>query len=184
MTRTRALIPLALAFVLVACASAPPDDRDAGMRRPMMSSRGGMSGDFDLLPRANWWHEAHLNEALNLSGEQMQKLDALQNEHSDEITRLQNDQRTVMRDLRSTLDRRDATADDIVTAGNRYAALRDDLVRKQIAYLAAQRAVLTIEQWKTLQQSLEVRDDERMGPRGGGPPGGMGGRGRGRGRGW
>lgn len=145
-----------------------------------MPSRDGGSGDLELLPRANWWHETRLNERLDLSGEQMQQLDALQKEHGEQITRLQNDLRVVMRDLRTAIDRRDATANDILAAGDRLAALRDDLFRRQLSYLAAQRAVLTLEQWKSLQQQLDERDEERMaGPRGGrgGPgPGGGGGR--------
>lgn len=172
MSSKRALIALAFVLAVVACVSAPP-------QRGPMPSRGGLSDDLDLLPRANWWHEPRLNERLDLSGEQMQQLDALQKEHGEEITRLQNDLRIVMRDLRTTIDRRDANANDIRTAGDRLATLRDDLFRRRLSYLAAQRAVLTLEQWKALQQQLEEREDERMpGPRGGrgGPGPGGGGR--------
>jgi len=167
----RAAFIAIVAFVLTACATqAPPPDRYGGMRLPRMSN----DELSDLLPRANWWHEPRINERLDLSGEQMQKLDALQNERTEEITRLQNDLRLVMRDLRSTLERRDANELEILAAGDRLAQLRDDLFRKQLAMLAAERAILTQTQWAQLQQQLEEREERRMGPPGG--RGGFGGR--------
>jgi len=141
-----------------------------------MRMRGGFSDD-DLLPEANWWHSPHISEAVNVTSEQMKQLDRLQSEQGDEIERLGRDLMVVSRDVRTAVNRRDATAADIVAAGDRVAALRDQLFRRRVALLAAERALLTYEQWTTLQDQFEERTDRRRedrGPR-------MGGRGRGRG---
>lgn len=105
-----------------------------------------------LLP-PDWWQGGTFN--VKLTKEQTQKLDQLQNAQRDELTRLERELSAAAREIRAALDNRDANADRIVTAGNRFAALRDQLLRKQIALLAAQRAVLTQAQWSALQQQLE-----------------------------
>ena len=135
------------------------------------------SGDDDLLPPSDWWHSPHIAEAVNLSGEQMQQLDQLQSEQGDEIERLARDLMTASRDIRTAVNQRQTTASDITAAGDRVAALRDQLFRRRIALLAAERALLTYDQWTTLQAQVEERIERRRDERGGGSR--MGGRGRG-----
>ncbi len=94
-----------------------------------------------------------------------------------EIEKLSRDLVVVSRDIRTAVNQRQATANDIVAAGERAATLRDDLFRRRIALLAAERAVLTYDQWTALQSAIEERVERRR--ENGGR--GMGGRGRGRG---
>ena len=94
---------------------------------------------------------------MKLTADQTQKLHQLQKTQGEELMRLEREVMAASRDMRAALDDRAATSDRIVTAGNRFATLRDQLLRKQIAMLAAQRAVLTHAQWSALQQQLESR---------------------------
>jgi len=177
------LIPLLL---VVACATNDYDDPQPEPRGERIRMRGNLSSDDELLPPTDWWHSPHIAEAVNLSAEQMQQLDQLQSEHGEEIARLARDLTVVSRDVRNAVGQRQATASDIVAAGDRVAALRDQLYRRRIALLAAERAVLTYEQWTALQNQMEERIERRrenFGPRMGGG-GRRGGGGRGRRPGW
>jgi len=166
---------LLIALILVAaCATSDYDDR-----RPRERPR---AGDDDLLPASDWWRSPHIAEAVNLTSEQIAQLDKLQSEQGDEIQRLTRDLMVATRDIRTAANQKQATANDIVAAGDRVAALRDQLFRRRIAMLAAERAILSYEQWTALQEQAEERrerwSDEgrrgRMGGRGRGGRGGMG----------
>ena len=121
------------------------------------------------------WREPVLAEPLALSSEQFQRLESL-GENQDEIDRLEEDAARATRELRESLMAKTATATDIVAAGKRVRELRDTLLDKQIALLAAQREILTYAQWDALQDALANEWRERR-PEGGRRP--MGGRGRG-----
>jgi len=182
--RRTLLIPLLL---VVACATSDYDDPQpeprGGPRGGGMATRGdyGGGGDDDLLPSANWWHSPHIAEAVNLTSDQMQQLDKLQTEQGDDIQRLARDLMVAARDIHTAANQRQATASEITAAGDRVATLRDQLFRKRIVMLAAERAILTYDQWTTLQtQSDERRERWRdEGGRRGGRRGGGGGWGRG-----
>jgi len=167
-----------IAIALVSCATndAPPP-RDMPRERPARGAR--MSAELSL-PIA-WWHDPGLAEPLALSAEQFQKLDALSDEQSD-VDRLERDGMTAMRDVQSALEARNASAADIISAGKRLREMRDTLLDRQIALLAAQREILTQDQWATLQRELAEERRERMSdsPMRGRGMGGRGGRGGGR----
>lgn len=173
MKRATLLIFLALG----ACATSAPPPGDRG--EPSMIS--GLQLD---LP-ASWWHQASLAEPLSLTGEQFQKLDALQQQQED-VARMERDGMVAMRELREAIDATNATAPDIVAAGSRLRAMRDTMLERQIALVAAEREILTREQWRQLRDELAAERRPERGERGGergrgrGPGGGWGGRGGGR----
>src|ERR1051325_3338935 len=165
--RRTLLIPLLL---VIACATNDYDNRRPPERaREARATRGG--GDDELLPPAGWWHSPHIAEAVNVSAEQMQQVDKLESEQRDEIERMARDLAVTSRDIRNALNERQATSNDIVAAGDRAAALRDKLFRRRIALLAAERALLTYDQWTALESATEERMERRRddyGPRMGG----------------
>ncbi len=130
-----------------------------------------------MLPPAGWWHQPMLADAVRLTPDQIAALDKIP---EDDSSRLERDMMVAVRDVRSVLDSKQPSNDDIVTAGQRVRALRDTLFDKQMALLAAQRMILTQDQWQTLQQQLQERRAQRRQdsgyPRRGGR--GTGGRGR------
>jgi hypothetical protein len=165
---------LSLAFAIpffVACASsAPPPDSPGPRGGPRIGGGGDLS---PLSLPASWWHDIHLADPLHLTGEQVARLDALATQQAD-VAGMERDSMVALRELRSSLDASDATAAGIVAAGDHLRELRKTLLEQQIALLAAQREILTIDQWNLLQRELV---EERRPSRGEG----MGGRGRGRG---
>jgi Spy/CpxP family protein refolding chaperone len=102
-----------------------------------------------------FWRDANFAKSLKLTAEQTQKLDKLQKAQGEDVARLERDAMTASRNLRAALDEGTPAADRILAAGNRFAALRDQLLRKQLALLASQRVILTQAQWSALQQQAE-----------------------------
>ena len=166
--------------VIVAMVGCSSSDYDEGPRRPAIVRTDG-GGMLDMMPPADWWHDSRIAGAVNPSPDQIAKLDQIAKDHdADDVTRLTRDTEVAMRDLRSTLDTEAPASNDIVTAAKRVQTLRDDVFSREIELLAAERSVLTKQQWKALQDEMHERPrDERRGY--GGPRGGFGGRGRGRG---
>jgi len=180
-------LALVVIVAMVGCSSSDydegPRDRGYGGDRPAMSRAGG-GGMLDMMPPDDWWHDTRIAAAVNPTPDQIAKLDQIAKDHNaDDVTRLTRDSEVAMRDLRATLDSDSPAANDIVTAATRVRTLRNDAFDKQIQLLAAERTVLTKQQWKSLQDAMHERP--REGRRGcNGPRGGFGGRGRGRGPGW
>lgn len=154
---------VAATLLLAACSSTDYDEpaRAPEGRRPPMTagSRGGMGGTADvglgLMPIDNWWHDPQIAEPLNLSGDQYAALDRIRTEQGDEIQRLQRDSMVALRDFRQSLTAEKPTSDDIVAAGQRVRALRDQILERQVRLIAAERVVLTADQWQKLQQQLQ-----------------------------
>ena len=73
------------------------------------------------------------------------------------MERLDRESTATDRDLRAALSDKAATVERIIAAGNKLAAVRDQMLRRQIVMLANQRAVLTHAQWTALQQQMEGR---------------------------
>lgn len=175
--------------VIVAMVGCSSSDYDEGPRRPrgdwggdapaMVRTGGG--GMLDMMPPDDWWHDTRIAGAVNPSPDQIAKLDQIAKDHNaDDVTRLTRDTEVAMRDLRGTLDSDTPSSDAIMTAAKRVQTLRDDAFGRQIELVAAERSVLTKQQWKALQDAMHERPrDERRGNYG--PRGGFGGRGRGRG---
>ncbi|HEX3110468.1 MAG TPA: hypothetical protein VHU41_15335 [Thermoanaerobaculia bacterium] len=182
-------LALVVIVSMVACSSS---DYDEGPRRPRgdwggdapAMVRGGGGGLLDMMPPEDWWHDSRIAAAVNPTPDQIAKLDQIAKDHSaDDVTRLTRDTEVAMRDLRGTLDSDSPASNDIVTAATRVRTLRNDVFDREIQLLAAERSVLTKQQWKALQEAMHERPrDERRG--GYGTRGGFGGRGRGRGPGW
>jgi hypothetical protein len=187
-------LTLVAVLLLAACSSSDSNDApDAMPRRGGMGGGGGAergqgrmasgSGLLELLPPADWWHDPQLTAPVKLTSEQVSALDKIGSDQGDQVTRMERDSITAIRDLRTTLDGAQSTQEEIVAAGQRLRALRDDLFGRQLLLLAAERAVLSQQQWRALQDALQStrRPQNRM--NGGGRRGGMGGRG-GRRGGW
>jgi Spy/CpxP family protein refolding chaperone len=174
--RMKRLTILVATVLLCSCAT----DND----QPVYSPRGGearpVAASLDMLPPPDWWHQPMIADAVRLTSDQMAALDKIAADHADDIARLERDLMVATRDVRNVLDSNQPSSADIVTAGARLRALRDALFDKQMQMLAAERTVLTLDQWRALQQQLQDRRMQRRQddgyPRRGGR--GMGGRGR------
>jgi Spy/CpxP family protein refolding chaperone len=170
------LLPLFAILLVASCATTDDSDR----RPPRRVAASELT-----LPNA-WWHDPAIAEPLELSSDQFQRLDALR-AAQDEIGRLEDDEVIAARDFRTALEANAPSATEIVAAGKRMRETRDALLAQQIQVLAAQREILTADQWRTLHRELtEDRMDRRQmrrdnggmdgGRRGGGMGGGGGGR--------
>jgi hypothetical protein len=195
MKRTYAVALSLIALAFVACTS-DMDDRD---RRPPQgypggggSDRGGLArarndgaGDgLEMMPPSDWWHDPRISVAVNLTPDQASSLDRISHDQSEEIAKLERDSMMSARDLRQMVESNQPTADDITGAGQRLRGVRDALFDRRVQLLAAERTLLTQQQWTALQDAVaasRTRDTDRPnrgGNRGRGGRGGMGGRGR------
>jgi len=174
-------ILITLSLLCVTCASSN-DDYQRPRQRPERMQAPSPSA-LDIIPLNEWWRQPPISDALNLSPDQFAKLDKIATDQRDEITRLDRDTATAMRDLRQAFDSNSAGVRD---AAQRVRSLRDSLFDRQVQMIAAERDVLTPEQWQSLQRELQrQREDRGEGRRNGGYPGQggrRGGMGGGRGR--
>ena len=171
-------------LIIAATACSTTDDDYAPPRRDMprrdSSARIAAAGGLvELLPPEQWWHDPQISVGVNLSNDQMRSLDEISAKQQPEIERLRDDSRAIVRDLRSALEEERG---DVIAAGQRIRKVRDELFDREVAYLAAQRAVLTREQWTALQNALQEQRQEQRFNRRDRSPGGFGGRGGRRGR--
>ena len=183
----RLVIAVIVAVLVVACASndynePPYGRRGSGYRGDggtYAANRGGMAGALDMLPPPDWWHQPMLADAVKLTPDQVTALDKIAQDQGNDTSRIETDMNIAVRDLRTQLDASAPATAGIVTAGQRIRDLRNAMFDGQLRQLAAERTVLTLDQWHTLQQQLQERRQQRnsdYGPRRGGR--GMGGRGR------
>ena len=179
---------LAIALLAVAaCATSddrrPPDDSYGPPRREATRRMPMRDGASELTLPNGWWHDPAIAEQLELSSDQFQRLQGLR-ATQDDIAKLENDELVAARDFRAALEASSPVAADIVSAGKRLREMRDTVLARQIDLLAAQREILTADQWRRLQRELAEermdrrdmrRRDDGFGRRGGGR-GGRGGR--------
>jgi Spy/CpxP family protein refolding chaperone len=167
---------IALLVLLAAACSSTYDDAPQRAPRAQRTAAGAL----DMLPPDQWWRDPQIAGSVNLTSDQVSQLDNLSKTQGDDAARLERDSMVAIRDLRTTLGTDKPSADDITNAASRIKQLRDALFDRQVQLLAAQRTLLTQQQWSALQTALQSEREERMNNRGrGGYPGGMGGRGRG-----
>jgi Spy/CpxP family protein refolding chaperone len=180
-----------LVLVLAACSSS---DYDRPQDRPPVRGSYGEPARvrdtepalLEIVPGDSWWREPRLAEPLNLSTDQFQALEKIANDDHDEIARLERDLPIAQRDLRTAIEIDPPSRADITTAGDRVRNIRDSLFDRQVQMLAAERLVLTKQQWSKLLDELDQRRrDERVERNNANPRGGRGGYPRGgRGRPW
>ena len=144
-------------------------DGDGGMMRARATTSG-----LDLLPPSDWWRDPQLANAVNLSTDQVAALEKISKDAGDEAEKLDRDAGVAVRDLRTMLESDKPAEGDIIAAGNRIREMRNSLFDRQLKMLAAERVVLTKQQWQTLQDQLQ---SQRMDRRRGGDRGGYPGRG-------
>jgi len=180
---------------LIGCASSSPDEPvygrggygDRGGRGDRGGSGGGQTrdsgtmaaGGIGLIPTSDWWHQAQISGAMNLTSDQLAALDAIERDQADPIERLRRDSMDASRNLRTVLESDRPTADDILESGRRLRAVRGELLDRELKLLSDERHVLTQQQWTTLEQQLQQERSQgrRNGMPGGGYPGGRGRRG-------
>lgn len=178
-------------FGFVTCSS----DTDGTDRRPQSypggaggARRGTFTGataadGLEMMPPSDWWGDPQISAAVNLSNDQLASLDRISHDQSEEIAKLERDSMTAVRGLREVINSNQPSAAGITAAGERLRGIRDALFDRRVQMFAAERILLTQQQWNALQQQLsESRnrpDRNRNGNRGRGGRGGMGG-GRGR----
>lgn len=187
--RTAAAFLLLLPLIFISCQSSNDDPYprgrggygggygrgdDEGMTRP----RAMASGALEFLPPSDWWRDPQLANAVNLTPDQVEALEKISKDSGDDADKLDRDSGVALRDLRSLLESDKPAEADILASGKRIREMRDSMFDKQLATLAAERVVLTKQQWQTLQDQLTSRRNERGRDRGGYPGrGGFPGRG-------
>ncbi len=154
-----------------------PPTRGEGMaerERPRM--RGGASS-LEVLPPSDWWHDDAMAKAVSLTGDQLSQLDKISATKGEDVARLERDGMIAMRDLRQALDLAQPSNEDIASAGHRVRELRASLLDHQVELLAAERLVLSQQQWRTLEDQLQQqsRPQRDRGNMPGGRGRGMGG---------
>ena len=176
--RRQHFAPIVLCFLIAACASAGYDDDDARTPPRRVATDDSLSapaGGGTLLPPADWWRQAELADRVKPTADQVAALDKLQSEQGDELTKLERDMVIAERDLRAALESDKPTTDEILAAGGRVRTMRDDIFGRQLRMLAAERALLTREQWSALEDAIRMRRRDLMRDSGGRGPGGRGG---------
>jgi hypothetical protein len=156
-----------------------PGAADGG--RPGGFARAGVGDGLESMPPNDWWHDPKISVAVALSADQLASLDRISHEQAEEIAKLERDSMVAARELRETFDGSQPATADIIAAGQRMRGIRDALFDRRVQMFAAERTLLTQQQWQTLQQQIAVNNRPDRGDRGNGPRGGRGGRG-GRGR--
>jgi hypothetical protein len=170
------LAPLLVALALGACASdSVPNNNDAAPPTIRPAEEGRSRADA-LFPPANWWHD-EVATAVALNGDQVKQLDVLQDDQGAEVARLERDLMLAVRDVRSAFDQAQPSDEQITSSGERLRQLRDALFERQLTMLAAERKIVTADQWHTLEDAMQARNHQRPDGQRGQRPGGMGGRG-------
>jgi Spy/CpxP family protein refolding chaperone len=193
MKRSHLAHALVLSLITLGFAACSSDMDDAD-RRPRNypgdgDRRGGMAranpgaGDgLEMMPPADWWHDPQISVSVNLTGDQTASLDRISREQSEEIAKLERDSMVAARDLRQVVDSATPASADITSAGQRLRGIRDALFDRRVQLFAAERTLLTQQQWEALQAAVNAsRNQQDRGNRDGygrRGRGGMGGRGR------
>src|ERR1019366_1255014 len=181
---THALILTLVTIVFMSCTS----DTDESDRRPRSypgAADGGRPGGFaragagdglDAMPPSDWWRDPKISVAVALSADQIASLDRISHEQAEEIAKLERDSMVAARELRETFDGSQPATADIVAAGQRMRGIRDALFDRRVQMFAAERTLLTQQQWQTLQQQIAANNRTDRGDRGSnGARGGRGG---------
>ena len=148
---------LAIVF-LAACATY---DHDPARPRPQLRGETPLDAGMDVLPPPRWWRDYRLAEPINLSEEQERRLDDLDKQEPDALHRLRREAMLIARELENALDADPPSESEIVAAGEKLRTTREQLLDLEVRRVAAERAVLTREQWRRLQQGLHEDEIER-----------------------
>ena len=120
----------------------------------------------DMLPKGKWWKHPEVLENLDLSDEQIQKIEAISNESMRRIIQLEAESKIARLDLEALLDQVDQQKLDLeaiekqIDLVNRF---RGELAKERILMLARIRNILPKE---TINQLKRLRGRFRGGPEG------------------
>ena len=120
-----------------------------------------------------------VQQALNLTPEQQQKLDDLSYQHQRESANLRRDMQLKRLDLQRELDKDNPDPTVLDKLIDEQSALRAQAGKARVQQMLAMKKILTPEQWSKAKELRQERRAERMGGRHGRNRGGEGGRGRG-----
>ena len=148
---------------------------------------GGMRGErtaapvggLEIMLPQDWWRDQSTQIAVNLTDDQIAQLEKIGRDQGEPITQMQHDSANAIADIRNALNADPAKSEDIVAAGERVRNLRDTLFDRQVRMIAAERVVLSHDQWTKLEDVIRQQRQQRMqqqNPYGGGRHGGYGGR--------
>src|ERR1700674_4245410 len=113
-----------------------PPSRGEGMGERERPRMRGSASSLEVLPPSDWWHDDAMAKG-------------------EDVARLERDGMIAMRDLRNALDLQQPSNDDLTSAGHRVRELRASLLDHQVELLAAERLVLSQQQWRTLEDQLQ-----------------------------
>lgn len=172
---------LLLSLLLTACSTVDDDTPVLGPTQGPMRDRAragemrrGAGGLLEMLPPARWWRDVHLAEGVDLTGEQIARLEEIY-AGNDEAMRLVRDRRDAMEAIEDTLERDRPAPEEITAAARRLREIDDALFERQLRTLIDVRQVLSQRQWERLEDNLEEdRRPMRM-REGSGRDGGFGG---------
>ncbi|MGB9103681.1 MAG: periplasmic heavy metal sensor [Terriglobales bacterium] len=135
---------------------------------PGMGAGMGPGPGMGRGPMGKWWTNSALVQKLGLNDTQVQKIEKIFQDH-----------RMQLIDLRATVAKQEATMEPLVEAEHpneaqvtaqidKIAQARANLEKSNAQMLLAIRQVLTVDQWKQLQNQRGI--GRGFGPRGFGPP--------------
>lgn len=150
MNKTFACLALAIACCVPASAQdgpSPPGPTNA----PLMPRRGGYGPGMGFPHHGMWWKDSELVQKIGVTDDQVQKIEKIFQDH-----RLQ------LIDLRADLEKQEAILDPLIEADqpdeaqvigqiDKVAQARANLEKSNAQMLLAIRRVLTVDQWKKLQ---------------------------------
>lgn len=174
---------LLLSLFLTACSTVGDDTPVLGPTQGPMRDRArageirrGAGGLLEMLPPAQWWRDVHLVEGVDLTEEQIARLEEIY-AGNDEAMRLVRDRRGAMEEIEETLEKERPAPEEITAAARRLREIDDALFERQLRILIDVRQVLSQRQWERLEDNLE-EDRRPMRMRQGSGRGGFGGGGR------
>src|SRR5688572_21872206 len=133
----------------------------------LLASVAPVNTDAQPMP-GKWWRREEIAQKLELNREQQRRLDEIFQNIAEELI----DQKALVNklelQLRGELDRTQLRRAEIQRIATQLNAARGRLFERELMMLVDMRGVLEEEQWQRL-QDMEL---PRLGPHGGGPPGG------------
>jgi len=115
-----------------------------------------------------WWRREEIAQKLELNREQQRRLDAIFQAVAGELIDLKAQMTKLELQLRGELDRTQLRRAEIQRIAGQLNIARGRMFERELMMLVDMRGVLEEEQWQRL-QDMEL---PRLGPGGGGPPGG------------
>lgn len=130
------------------------------------------------MPPGKWWKRAEVVERLRLTSDQQERLDRVFKQSATQLVDLKADVEKRSIELRNELDEAQPRREQVQQLATRLSEARARLFEREVMMLLDMRAVLTVEQWRTVRELLDRRGGPNQPPqgqrrhprRGGAPP--------------